>query len=158
MVVVLCMRKVSGIKVILLSCAILISSCSGNDGCQDGQIEVMSLEDLGCTNTAFNVKVATLQEFELIRNQEDYDAFISADCNPQIDWLNYDMIAGMVGLNQGLRSIKNLLVTNCRTNRLILTVEIHLNLTQVAPQISFNAIIPKLKDEQDFFVEVKVKG
>lgn len=136
---------------------ILMAACSDSDRCQDGRIEIVSLDDLGCVNSSFNMTVATVKEFELIRNQEDYNIFVDAKCNPEINWLESDLIAGMIGLQKGFYSIESELVMTCNTNRLLLTFTIQLNQTLVAPLISFNAIIPKLKDEQDFFVEVLIK-
>lgn len=153
------MKKVFVNKIVILCSFICIMtvSCSEDPECQEGTIEVSGLEERGCTNSPYNITVATLNEFELIRNQEDYDLFIDAKCNPDIDWFKYDLIAGMIGLNKSLAGIDKQLVMNCRTNRLILTFTFRVHQTQAAPIISFDALIPKLKDEQDFFVEFQFK-
>ncbi len=148
------MKRVDSSIIILLFAMLSAFGCSDNDECSSGSLDILDLEDFGCSNPPFNITVATLNEFELIRNQEDYDFHVTGRCAPQINWQEYDLIAGTALLPKGLDSIDKSLIMDCSNNTLKLTFRIKLNLTQVAPSITFNAIIPKLKNEQDFFVEV----
>lgn len=139
---------------ILFSMMITASTgCSDDANCTSGQVDISDLEDFGCTNSAFTVTVMTLNEFELIRNQDDFDLHIDAKCDPTIDWVEHDLIAGMIQLPNGLVSIEKDLVRNCDTNELTLLVNVKTNITQVAPMVSFNTIMPKLKDEETLLVD-----
>lgn len=150
------MKGVLWIKILILGLLVSLFSCTGDEQCKTGLVDIKDLEDLGCLNTTNTLIVNTVNEFAFIRNQEDYEIHIEGSCNPEIDWLSYDLIAGMVRLNRGLATLDKRLTMNCASNRLTLTIDISLNITQVAPEISYNAIIPKLKDNQDFFVVVNI--
>lgn len=153
------MKKVYISMLILVSMIIITSTgCSDNADCSSGEIAVMDLEDFGCTNPAFTVTVMTLNEFELIRNQEDFDLHIAAKCQPNIDWVEHDLIAGMIELPNGFTSIEKTLIRNCSANELTLQINVKTNLTQVAPVVSFNAIIPKLRDEEALFVDFVISS
>lgn len=135
-----------------------VSSCTSDGSCSSGEVSIQDLQDFGCNNTAFSMTVATLNDFELIRTQEDYDRQISAQCTPSIDWTEHDMIAGMIQLNQGLSSIDKVLVMNCAQNTLTLSITVTKSASLDAPNVSFNAIIPKIKDEQNLFVDFNISG
>ena len=82
------MKKVFFNMLILFSMMITASTgCSDDANCTSGQVDISDLEDFGCTNSAFTVTVMTLNEFELIRNQDDFDLHIDAKCDPTIDWV-----------------------------------------------------------------------
>lgn len=132
--------------------------CSDDGGCTSGTLNIMDLQEFGCVNPSFTVTVMTLNEFELIRNQEDFDLHIAAKCQPNINWAENDLIAGMLELPNGLASIEKDLIKNCSANELTLQVNVKTNLTQVAPSVSFNAIIPKLKDEEALFVKFNISN
>lgn len=152
------MKKVFFILLTISGFLTCVSSCTSDDSCNSGEVSIQDLQDFGCNNTAFSMTVATLNDFELIRTQEDYDRHISAKCTPLIDWTGSDMIAGMIQLNQGLSSIDKVLVMNCAQNTLTLSITIMTSATLDAPNVSFNAIIPKIKDEQNLFVDFNISG
>ena len=153
------MKKVSYYLLVYISAVVIMSSgCSDDGSCTSGTIDSMDLQEFGCTNPAFTVTVMTLNEFELIRSQEDFDLHIVAKCQPDINWVENDMIAGMIELSNGLSSIDKDLIRNCSSNELTLQVNVKTNLTQVAPTVSFNAIIPKLKDEEALFVKFNISN
>lgn len=152
------MKKVYSFALCLISCVVIICSGCSDDSCVSGPIQISDLEDFGCTNTALTLSVATLNDFELIRNQEDYDFHIDAKCTPMIDWDAYDLIAGMARLSNGLSSINKDLRMDCSNNKLILSIEIKTNLTTIAPEVSYNALIPKLADDQDISLDVSISS
>ena len=144
---------------LLVAVLVFCASCADDDqSCEFGETEVKCLEDFGCTNTAYLLSIHSSNEFELIRNQEEYDAMIDGSCNAQIDWNNYDLIVGMVGLTQGLEKIEKSLFNDCVLNQFRVTFTISLNQTTAAPQISYNAIIPKLGIDENVFVEVIINS
>ncbi len=134
------------------------SGCSDDGDCTSGTVDSMDLQEFGCTNPAFTINVMTLNEFELIRSQEDFDLHIVAKCQPDINWIENDLIAGMIQLPNGLASIDKDLIKNCSSNELTLQVNVKTNSSQVAPVVSFNAIIPKLKDEEALFVKFNISN
>ncbi len=153
------MKKVFFHLLMLVSIMIITSTgCSDDGDCSSGEVEVMDLADFGCSNPAFTVTVMTLNEFELIRDQEDFDLHVVAKCVPEIDWVEHDLIAGMIELPNGFTSIDKALIRNCGANELTLQINVKTNLTQVAPVVSFNAIIPKLRDEEALFVDFMISN
>lgn len=150
------MKKVHIYIAFIMIGALFFGGCSNEDVCDSGPMDVFSLEDLGCINTPFTVDVTTTNEFELIRNEVDFSKFISGPCMPFIDWSRYDLIAGKLPLSQGLSTIDRRLSMDCSKNQLVLSLTVSLNITQVAPLITFDAIIPKLKDDEIFYVNIDI--
>jgi len=66
--------------------------CGGDDSCDSGPLNIIDMESLGCTNSVNLMKVRTGAEFELIRDQTNYDRLVSGPCAPPIDWEVYDLI------------------------------------------------------------------
>ena len=141
--------------VYLIILLFLLHSCSSED-CNSARETVLCLEDLGCFNAPYNVSVETLKEFELIRNQEDFDRMVFSNCEFQIDWNINDLVIGTKGLSGGLSSINKTLLTDCNANQKFLTVDISLDLTNIAPIVTWQAVIPKLDDTESLFVMVNV--
>ena len=135
---------------------ITVVSCTEEEPCQSGDLPIKDLEELSCINVPFNVEVATDKEFELIRSQSDYDRLITGTCDATINWNKYDLVIGKVGLSSGLATIKKQLVADCGSNRILLTFTINTNLAASAPFVTFDAIIPKLDNADDFFVSINV--
>ena len=81
---------------ILITLIALLCSCSTED-CNSARETVLCLEDLGCFNAPYNVSVETLKEFELVRNQEDFDRMVFSNCEFQIDWTTNDLVIGTKG-------------------------------------------------------------
>ena len=133
----------------------LLVACGDSSDCESGPLEVMSMGDLGCTNSVNLMKIRTMQEFELIRDQESYDALITGPCSPVINWDENDMVAGNIQLNNGLINLEEKANFNCSTNTLLITILVHLNETEVAQEVFFGFVIPKLDNDQAPFVEVE---
>jgi hypothetical protein len=130
----------------------LLSSCS--DSCETGEVDILGLEDLGCANPTYELKLLSNNEFEFIRNQSQFDELIVSSCDASIDWVNHDLIVGMARLTNGLSNIDKELVRDCKMNRLNLTFTISTNASLNAPEISFNALIPKVDNTEGLFVKI----
>ena len=131
-----------------------ITGCTDNNQCEAGNQAVKSLQDFGCSNVAYNVDVFSANEYALIRSEEEYNQNVEASCQPNVDWNNYDLIIGKQQLSNGLERIERNLVVNCSTNQLTLQFTFYLSITQIAPEITFDAMIPKMMDNQDLYVEL----
>ena len=84
-------------KAYLLIIIIIFTYACTEENCNTARETVLCLEDLGCFNAPYNVSVETLKEFELIRNQEDFDRMVFSNCEFQIDWSLYDLVIGTKG-------------------------------------------------------------
>lgn len=134
---------------------LLAISCGDNTDCESGPLDIISMSELGCTNSVNLMKVNTVQEFELIRDQDSYDALVAGPCNPGINWETNDMIAGNLRLNNGLLKLEERANFNCSANTLYITILVHLNETTIAQEVFFGFLIPKLDNDQAPFVEVE---
>lgn len=140
---------------IIFSLIFLQLSCS-EDPCDGGRQNVQCFEDLGCLDAAVNISLESTNEFELIRDQTTFDRIVSGDCNIQIDWTINDLVIGAEPLPNGLAKIDKSILMDCVDNQLNLDIFITLNETAIAPIITWQAVIPKLKDNETLFVTVKV--
>ncbi len=128
-----------------------MSSCNENKkmDCTDITIEVNHLEnEYGCTGVDVNLQ----DTYMIITNPLDYSEFVNANCESDIDFNTYDLVIGKKGLSNGLSSIDYELVENCENQNLKITF--HLNDTTEAPNVTYNALIPKLSDNQELHVEI----
>ena len=147
-------------KILLLSFILIgIVSCSSDDdsSCSDSIIETTSLEnEYGCINTKYQMNIELSDDYMIIRNQSEFSEFVTGSCQPDIDFSNYDLIIGKKGLSNGNNSINYELIENCENGNQNLTVTFNQNETTEAPNLTYHALIPKLKDGQDLSVEINV--
>jgi hypothetical protein len=141
---------------LLILTTIIIYGCTSDDDCVSGVNELSHLEDMGCANAVSNIQVMTTNEFELIRSQIEYESMVSARCDVLVDWEKYDLIIGTKPLARGLARLDRSISINCIRGQANLTFSIFLNATTVAQVITFDALIPKLMDSQDLFVDVEI--
>lgn len=130
-----------------------LSSCNENKkmDCTDTIIEVNHLEnEYGCTDVDVNLS----DTYMIITSPLDYSEFVNANCELDIDFDTYELVIGKKGLTNGLSSIEYELVENCETENQNLKITFHLNDTTEAPNITYNALIPKLSDNQELHVEI----
>lgn len=135
----------------------LIFACSEDDNCSNNELNLTSLEnEYGCTNTK-NSNVDISEDYQIIRNQIDFETLNLENCNPEIDFSKYDLIIGKYQLTRGNNSINYELVENCQNNNLILKVTFDQNEATVAPNVTYHALVPKLKNEQSVSIEFAVQ-
>ncbi len=132
-------------------------SCGSEDDCNGNRQDVLCLDDFGCPNAAFLVSIESQQEFQLIRNQEDFNIMVFTSCDVQIDWEAYDLVIGALGLSSGLRDIEKSIRKNCLLNQNLLDIVVNTNLTASADRITWQAVIPKLADDESLFVDITIE-
>lgn len=126
-------------------------SCSDDDSCTDMDLEISHLEsEYGCTNVGIELD----NNFTIIRNQADYTTFVNADCQSPVDFAIYDLVIGKRGLSNGYSSIEYQLIKYCEKTNPALSVTFVLNDTDIAPNVTFNALVPKLEQDQSIDVEL----
>lgn len=133
-----------------------LASCGSEEDCNGNTQDVLCLDDFGCPNAAFLVSVESQQEFQLIRNQEDFEVMVFTNCDIQVDWDVYDLVIGSVGLTSGLTDIQKSMTKNCAANQNLLDININTTLTTFAGVITWQAVIPKLDDDESLFVDISI--
>ncbi len=133
---------------------LVLTSCSTEDDCHSGPLDIITLEDLGCDVPAYQLSIKSSNEFELIRNQEQYLSLLSSPCRPKIDWEVYDMIAGTLNIPNGLLRLEHAADYNCMDNKLSISIMVFLNESTVALPVGFAFIIPKLNDTETPYVNI----
>lgn len=142
--------------IIVLS-ILFIVGCS-KDECSTERQVAMCIEDLGCSNSSLQPRIDISKEFELIRSQEDFELAFDSTCPIDISWTGYDLVVGKTTLTSGLSGITKHTIMDCETNQLNLFIEIQTNLTTVAPEILWNALIPKLADNETLFIQIDINN
>ena len=145
---------------IIKTTIILLFCCSPNDPepC-DTLLDVKSLEsEYGCENTKHLIDIALNDTFKIIRSQSSFDSLVSGTCKPQIDFTKYDLVIGKKRLISGNQAITYELVRDCKTNRFMLTVTFIQNEATVAPNITYHALVPKLKSNETIEVVLQIEN
>ncbi|MDX1830531.1 MAG: hypothetical protein R3342_13405 [Lutibacter sp.] len=134
------------------------NSCNKENNCQNEILPTFSLENkYNCSNTASQMDIQLSNDYVIIRNQSKFDNLVTGSCIPVIDFNSYDLIIGKQGLNNGLVSIDYVLTRDCVTKKLELLVTFNTDLTNVAPNVTYHALIPKLGIEETVNVETLIK-
>lgn len=140
---------------LLLSILILLSSCSaGSKHIEEAPITqtlpTESLETIyGCTNVSFllSITATTYSDyFILINNQEGFNRLhLNPSCSPEIDFNKYSLLIGTKGLTRGCSSIDYQLkkITTGTKDSLFLNVTFQLNDATVAPNVTWNVLMPR---------------
>ena len=128
-----------------------------NNDCENTNLSVFSLEEeYGCINTKYDLSIDLSENFTVIRTQNDFNTMVSGECQPNIDFDTYDLVIGKKGLTNGNDTISYVLIENCETLNLELTVTFNQNATTEAPNLTYHALIPKLIDAQTISVEARI--
>lgn len=136
------------------------TSCNNDDDdnssdCIDTTITTTSLEsEYGCINTEYQMDIALTDTFMIIRNQADFDELTAGSCEPTIDFVMYDLVIGKQGLTNGFSSIEYVLIEDCNTENQNLFVTFILDETDIAPNVTYHGLIPKLDAGQELSVEI----
>lgn len=149
------MKNVFKISALLL--LFLTVACSNDDdsSCENTTVELTSLEmEYGCVNTPYTLDINLQNTFSIIGSQGAFDALTEGDCSPQIDFETYDLIIGKQGLTNGFESIVYTATQDCNTNAVNLNVNITLDATTIAPNITYHRLVPKLTNPQATTVDV----
>lgn len=141
-----------GILKLILIITIFMGSCAEDD-CQSGSIDIKELDEFGCLNAQLTMMVDSPNEFDLIRSQDEYNQLVSGTCEPQINWQEYDLIAGRISFDKTVDSVSKRLTKDCFNNQLTLRIEFNLSDMEIPTAINFHALIPKLSNEETIFVE-----
>ena len=137
---------------------ILIASCNNDNTeieCIEGPIKI---EHFDCgIYPNFYLPTFPINEYRLIRSKIEYDSLVDGRCHPGIDFSKYDLIVGAQALTTGLDTVIYESNRICPENQLFITITIKRTYTSVGTGgVGYNAIIPKLENENDLFVEVNV--
>jgi len=140
------------LKILIISIIIGLSSCNDDtNNCTDTILNVNHLEtEYGCTG----VNIDLSENYMIVSNSLDFSEFVDANCQSEVDFTTYDLIIGKKGLTNGLISIDYELIENCETENQNLTITFNLNETAEAPNVTYNALIPKLGENQELNVEL----
>ncbi|MEM5565191.1 hypothetical protein WNY78_08745 [Psychroserpens sp. AS72] len=143
------MRNIINLSIGLLL-VIVVNSCSNDDECTPVTLGITSLEvAYGCINTPYQMDIDLSDDFTIIRSQTVFNDLVTGDCTPEIDFEAYDLIIGKKGLTNGFDTINyDGLVKNCDNGQLYLTVSFVLNATDIAPNVTYHALVPKLAENE----------
>lgn len=130
--------------------------CEKEQICKSTELKTASLESVyGCENTTQALDIDLGDTFTVIRSQEDFERLVSGSCSPDIDFDRYDLIIGKQKLNSGVADVEYDYVRTCEGN-LVLEVEIERNLATVISNITYHALVDKVRMDESVKVKVSV--
>ncbi|MEM5566407.1 hypothetical protein WNY78_14900 [Psychroserpens sp. AS72] len=137
---------------------LLLQLCSEDNqtnDCEDLNISITSLEsEYDCLDTRYQLNIDLVDNFELITSQEEFVSIVSGDCQPMIDFTTYDLVVGKQQLTNGNETISYDLILDCKTSNLELTITFIQNETDVAPNLAYHVLMPKLLETQTLTVDI----
>lgn len=136
--------------VISLLCVFLLLSCSTKDdaGCFVSNVDFTNLEAAyNCENTKFAIDIELENTFTIIQNQTEYETRVSGDCNVAIDFETYSLIIGKQALTNGNTFISYEYTLDCAINTYALVVTFNQNETEIAPNLTYHILSPKISDD-----------
>lgn len=140
----------------ILFVAISFNSCNKDDETCTTDIsnELKSIETLyGCENTVVTLQLDEFAEYKIIETSVQYDAIVSGDCHPAIDFDKYYLIIGNVPSDKKIVSFDYKLYDSCEPNFFKLNVRIKKDETLIGNSYNtFHVLMPKEKDIQSFEV------
>jgi len=151
--------KLNKMKYICIIPVLLIcmSSCKKND-CKEELRSAKHFEtEFGCVNTKYDLSIDLTNNVTVIRTKDDYDTKVTGTCHPEVDFTQYDLVIG----NQATAYRNDTILYDfriaCPENQLTLSVEIIQSDVNVADEVVFHAMIPKLGDEELLYINVNIK-
>ena len=139
---------------VLLIC---LSSCKKND-CKEELRTVKHFEsEYGCVNTKYDLKINLTNNVTVIRSEDDYDTRVTGTCHPEIDFNLYDLVIGKQATAYRIDTILYDYRIACPEDQLSLSVEIIQSDANVADEVVFHAMIPKLGDDELLYINVNIK-
>ncbi len=136
-------------RVLSILLTLLLISCGGKDdpGCFVSDVSFTNLESAySCENTKNLMEIDLQETFTLIQTQAEFDAQITGACMPEIDFTIYTLIIGKKALSNGNTSISYDYTNDCATDINTLTVTFNQNETDVAPNLTYHILSPKLEE------------
>lgn len=137
----------------IVICFLIYTSCSEDNHefkCIEGQIEIAHLD----CDSGYLFMDLIYEDFTIIRSNSSYDSIMLGTCHQAIDFSKFDLIAGWVHSPSMIDTIIYELVGICPENRLVLTVEVFLNGAAMPDGRVWNAVIPKLSEQESLNVIV----
>ncbi len=142
---------------VVLMLMICISSCKKDD-CKEELRSAKHFEtEFGCVNTKYDLSIDLTNAVTVIRTKDDYDTKVTGTCHPEIDFTLYDLVIGKQATTYRNDTILYDFRIACPEDALNLSVEIIQSATNVADEVVFHAMIPKLGDEELLYINVNIK-
>lgn len=134
---------------LLFALLLFITACEGDDGCDDALIPTTSLEELyGCSNTESEMEIDILNDFTIISDQATFESMVSGFCQPEIDFVTYDLIIGRQQLSKNLLGIDYFYRQACPSKRFELRVVLRLGSEEVTPVVTYHVLLPKIASDE----------
>lgn len=132
----------------------IISAYSKNVTCEE---EPVPIHFLDCNNPKYDFNIDILNDHTIIRSTERYDAEITGNCHPTIDFSKYDLIIGKQSSPNENDTIKYDLKKGCPENELTLTIDVIQSLVTRPDNVVFQALVPKLQNSEKIKVIINVQ-
>jgi hypothetical protein len=126
--------------------------------CNFKELVTKQLEsEYGCNDTRYDLDIDLSENYMIIRSQLEFESQSYGSCRVEIDFTKYDLVIGKKQLTNGNTSVVYNLKQDC-SNRLKLQVTFNQDLTDIAPNITYHTLVPKLGDNQTVDVDLVING
>ncbi|HKK41994.1 MAG TPA: hypothetical protein VJ963_06270, partial [Bacteroidales bacterium] len=132
----------------LLLIALLAASmsCIKKEECRETPYPLFSFEsDYGCANTKHSLNIDLLNTVKIIRDQAAYDAEVSGECHPDINFDVYNLVIGRQVTDNINDTITYELKNTCPGNELMLTINLIQSPAAGPDTLTYHALVQKLE-------------
>ncbi|HET6556038.1 MAG TPA: hypothetical protein VFG54_01915 [Prolixibacteraceae bacterium] len=104
----------------------------------------------------YSIQVDRNNDYVIIRSREIYDARVTGDCHPVVDFSRYDLLIGRQSSGNEIDTILYDLGRTCPDDELTLSVDIIQSAAARPDNVVYHALIPKLGDEETIRVKINL--
>jgi len=141
--------------VIIIGVLGLLASCHV---CRESTIATKHFEaEFDCPDTRHSLVIDLTDNCTLIQTQADYDSQVSGTCHPDIDFDTYSLVIGKQSTSREVDTIYYDYGVSCPDNELTLNVDIIQGDADVADNVVYHALIPRLKDGGSIAININIR-
>lgn len=137
--------KTQIVKIGFLLIMLLLFGLGCNKDIQDGkysEIDFQKFSDFGCpNNTPWHLNPSYKGEIYLLKSKQEFEKCVTIDCNPNIDFSNYNVLVGRKPFTTGASIYDEKVETN--GSELVYTITILRDETTVPLGVKYYVIIKK---------------
>jgi hypothetical protein len=124
----------------------VLFACMKQEECRETPYPVSQFDsDFGCYDTKHTLKINMLNTVKVIGDKATYDAEVTGDCHPDVNFDAYDLVIGRIVTDNINDTITYEMKNTCPDNELTLTVNLVQSSAAGPDTLTYHALVQKLQ-------------